>query len=74
MIFSSTPLRITFFGRRCAQRAALILAEEMQLSPVQVKRQIYDFLGERWRGKAPILALDQLAQEELIQFIHHREL
>jgi len=57
-------------GCRCAQRAALILAEEMQLSPGQVKRLIRDFLAERWRGKAPILAQDQLAQEELTQALY----
>lgn len=57
-------------GCRCAQRAALILAEELKLSSGRVKPLIRDFLAERWRGKAPILALDQLAQEELTQALY----
>lgn len=57
-------------GCRCTQRAALILAEELNLETREVRRHIREFLGERWRGKAPILAGDQLAQEELNQAIY----
>ena len=57
-------------GCRCTQKAALILAEELKLEARQVRKHINEFLGERWRGKAPILSGDHLAQEELTQSLY----
>ncbi len=54
-------------GSGCTVMAAQIMAEELKLSPEETQRLIFDFLCERWKGKAPILRGIQLSQEELNQ-------
>ena len=52
-------------GRRCTVRAAYILGEELGLDTDGIKASVEGFIKERWKGKAPILADKQLAEEEL---------
>lgn len=52
-------------GRRCTVRAAYILGEELGLGTDGIKATIEGFIKERWKGKAPILADRQLAEEEI---------
>jgi len=52
-------------GRRCAVRAAYILGEELELDSENIKKLLKEFIKERWKGKAPILQDEQLAEEEL---------
>jgi glycerol-3-phosphate dehydrogenase len=57
-------------GSGCTVAAAQIMAEELKLSPEESQQLIFDFLKERWKGKAPILKGIQLSQEELNQAKH----
>jgi glycerol-3-phosphate dehydrogenase len=57
-------------GQRCTLIAACILAEELHLSPDELSAVAVEFLQERWKGKAPILAGLQLAQEEINRAAH----
>ena len=54
-------------GYRCIARAATILAEELGLDFAQMQAQMLDLLQHRFRGKAPALSGQSLAQEELNQ-------
>ncbi len=52
-------------GATCTHRAALVLAHERGLSPAELRRELYDLLHVRWKGKRPVLDGDALALEEL---------
>lgn len=54
-------------GTNCTYRAARILQEELGLSQKEVYSEMLKFLQERWKGKRPILAGEQLIQEEISQ-------
>jgi glycerol-3-phosphate dehydrogenase len=58
-------------GARCNFLAAAILADELNLAPGQALAASAEFLQQRWKGKAPILRGDNLAQEELNQAIYN---
>jgi len=57
-------------GARCAARAALVLAEEKGETPEAALAYLEGFLQRRFKGKAPVLAGAQLAQEEVNQAVH----
>lgn len=54
-------------GFRCAVRALPWLAEELGLSGEQALAELHAFLQRRWRGKAPVLIGQTVAQEALNQ-------
>jgi len=54
-------------GTSCTFKAAMILADELELSGQQFQLEILDFLAERWKGKRPPIKGTGLAQEELSQ-------
>lgn len=57
-------------GARCNAHAAAILAEELSLNPRAARRASAAYLQRRWKGKAPIIRADHIAQEELNQAIY----
>lgn len=57
-------------GSDCATAAAAVLARELELSPAQERRELYDLLQVRWKGKRVVLDGGGLAQEELSRSIH----
>lgn len=58
-------------GARCNFQAAAILADELNLPPERALAMSAEFLQQRWKGKAPVLNGDSLAQEELNQAIYN---
>ncbi len=52
-------------GARCAGAAAALFAKERDLSNGQAHEELLDFVGARFKGKRPVLAGEQMAQEEL---------
>lgn len=54
-------------GTTCTFKAAMILADELELNGQQFQLEILDFLAERWKGKRPPIRGIGLAQEELSQ-------
>lgn len=52
-------------GTECAATAAALFARERDLSPAEHRRELYDLLLVRWKGKRPVLDGAALAQEEL---------
>ncbi|MHA1882463.1 MAG: FAD-dependent oxidoreductase [Candidatus Thorarchaeota archaeon] len=54
-------------GTTCTFKAAMILADELELNGEQFQLEILDFLAERWKGKRPPIRGIGLAQEELAQ-------
>ena len=54
-------------GTSCTFKAAMILADELELNGEQFQLEILDFLAERWKGKRPPIRGIGLAQEELSQ-------
>lgn len=54
-------------GMRCGFHAALILAEELRLTPDEMFEVYLDFIKERWKGKAPVLSYGGLTQEEFMR-------
>jgi glycerol-3-phosphate dehydrogenase len=52
-------------GTECAAAAAALFARERDLSPAEHRRELYDLLLVRWKGKRPVLDGVALAQEEL---------
>ena len=57
-------------GMACAGKAAMILADELGLSPEQAREGLRKFLALGRRERAPILRGDQMAQEELLHAIY----
>jgi len=52
-------------GTRCAGPAAALFAKERGLTSAEAHRELLDFIGERYRGKRPVLDGEQVAEEEL---------
>ncbi len=52
-------------GMGCTLKAAAILADELGADLSYARRQVEEFLQERWSGRRPVLGGMQLAQEEL---------
>jgi glycerol-3-phosphate dehydrogenase len=50
---------------RCIERAAQILADELDWSPEEIDHQVRRFLLKRWRSVLPVLGGAELAREEL---------
>jgi glycerol-3-phosphate dehydrogenase len=57
-------------GQRCTLAAACILGEELHLAPAELGTIAMEFMQERWKGKMPVLAGFQLAQEEINRATH----
>ncbi|MBN2054312.1 FAD-dependent oxidoreductase [bacterium] len=56
-------------GAGCAFKAAMVLGEELHLSPSSVRAEWDAFLQARWKGKRPILMYGQLAQESMARWL-----
>ncbi|MEW6776142.1 MAG: FAD-dependent oxidoreductase [Bdellovibrionota bacterium] len=57
-------------GANCTLESAAILGQELSLPGRRQLEETYDFLKNRWKGRAPIVEGEQLAQEELNRAIH----
>jgi glycerol-3-phosphate dehydrogenase len=54
-------------GTGCTLKAAVILADALGQDLNYARRQVDEFLQERWMGRRPVLGGVQLAQEELLR-------
>jgi len=57
-------------GFGCTARAVTLLAEELGEETPQAWEQMRAFLQERWKGRQPVLAGQQLPQEELTRALY----
>jgi glycerol-3-phosphate dehydrogenase len=57
-------------GMGCTRKAASIVSEELGQSAAYTRWLVEEFLQERWKGRYPVLAGQQLRQEELTRAIY----